>query len=121
MQKIKCTLSYDGTGFSGFQIQPGKRTVQGELEKALTKIHKGKHIRIQASGRTDTGVHAIGQTIHFETPYTLPVYNWGQALNTLMPAELYLTEVQKVPDAFHVRYDAIERERSEERREGNRA
>lgn len=110
MQKIKCTLSYDGTGFSGFQIQPGKRTVQGELEKALTKIHKGQHIRIQASGRTDTGVHAIGQTIHFESPYTLPVYNWGRALNTLMPADLYITGVQKVPDAFHVRYDAIEKE-----------
>lgn len=110
MQKIKCIISYDGTGFSGFQIQPGKRTVQGELEKSLTKIHKGQHIRIQASGRTDTGVHAVGQAIHFESPYTLPVYNWQRAMNTLMPPDLYIAEVNKMPDTFHVRYDAIEKE-----------
>ncbi|MBP1950037.1 tRNA pseudouridine(38-40) synthase TruA [Virgibacillus litoralis] len=110
MEKIKCIISYDGTNFSGFQIQPRTRTVQGELEKALTKIHKGEHIRVHASGRTDTGVHARGQTIHFETPFTLPPQNWKQALNTLLPADLNVYKVAVVPDSFHARYDVAEKE-----------
>ncbi|MFC4559638.1 tRNA pseudouridine(38-40) synthase TruA [Virgibacillus kekensis] len=110
MEKIKCIISYDGTNFSGFQIQPGKRTVQGELEKALTKMHKGEHIRIQASGRTDTGVHAKGQTIHFDSPFELPTENWKRALNTLLPADLYINQAQIVPDTFHARYDVVEKE-----------
>lgn len=110
MEKMKCIISYDGTCFSGFQIQPKKRTVHGELEKALMKIHKGQHIRIQASGRTDTGVHAKGQAIHFESPFDLPEYNWKRALNTLLPGDLYIHDVQKVHIGFHARYDAIEKE-----------
>ncbi|MBT2217133.1 tRNA pseudouridine(38-40) synthase TruA [Virgibacillus dakarensis] len=110
MEKIKCVISYDGSGFAGFQIQPKKRTVQGELEKALMTIHKGAHVRIQASGRTDTGVHAKGQTIHFETPFTIPEANWKRALNTLLPGDLYINEVEKVPSSFHARYDVIEKE-----------
>ncbi len=110
MQKIKCVLSYDGAHFSGFQIQPGKRTVQGELEKALRTIHKGEWIRIHPSGRTDTGVHAKGQTIHFETPYTLVEENWMRALNTLVPDDIYIAGVQQVSSSFHARYDAVEKE-----------
>ncbi|MGP4109096.1 tRNA pseudouridine(38-40) synthase TruA [Virgibacillus sp. L01] len=110
MEKIKCVISYDGTNFSGFQIQPRTRTIQGELEKALTKIHKGEHIRVHASGRTDTGVHAKGQTIHFQTPYTLPIDNWKQALNTLLPVDLNVYQVEVVPDSFHARYDVAEKE-----------
>lgn len=110
MKKIKCVLSYDGTNFSGFQIQPRKRTIHGEIEKALKKIHKGLHVKIQASGRTDSGVHAKGQTFQFETPYDLPIYNWKKALNTLLPDDLYIHQVDKVPTTFHVRYDAIEKE-----------
>ncbi len=110
MEKIKCVISYDGTNFSGFQIQPKTRTIQGELEKALTKIHKGEHIRVHASGRTDTGVHAKGQTIHFQTPYTLPIDNWKQALNTLLPVDLNVYQVEVVPDSFHARYDVAEKE-----------
>lgn len=110
MTKIKCIISYDGTNFSGFQIQPRQRTVQGELEKALRRIHKGNHIRIQASGRTDTGVHAKGQTIHFETTYSLPMNNWKMALNTLLPGDLYVQEVDQTDDTFHARYDVVEKE-----------
>src|SRR5699024_3685128 len=65
MEKITCTLSYDGTDFSGFQVQPRDRTVGGVLETALQKIHKGAFIRVHGSGRTDSGVHAVGQVIHF--------------------------------------------------------
>ena len=110
MKKVKCIISYDGSGFSGFQVQPGKRTVQGALENALTKMHKGTRVRIQASGRTDTGVHAKRQAIHFETPYSIPEANWKQALNTLLPDDLFVQGVSFVPDSFHARYDVVEKE-----------
>lgn len=110
MEKVKCVISYDGTNFSGFQIQPKKRTVHGELEKALQKIHKGEHIRIQASGRTDTGVHAKGQTIHFDSHFDIPEANWKRALNTLLPDDLYVLKAEKVAVTFHARYDVLEKE-----------
>ncbi|MBY7141715.1 tRNA pseudouridine(38-40) synthase TruA [Virgibacillus sp. NKC19-3] len=110
MQKVKCIITYDGSGFAGFQIQPKQRTVQGELEKALTKIHKGSHIRVHPSGRTDTGVHAKRQTIHFETSYDIPEVNWKRAINTLLPSDLHVQEVTLVPTSFHARYDVVEKE-----------
>ncbi|GAB3069734.1 tRNA pseudouridine(38-40) synthase TruA [Virgibacillus ainsalahensis] len=110
MKKLKCIVRYDGSRFSGFQIQPKKRTIQGELEKALTKMHKGSHVRIQASGRTDTGVHALGQAIHFESPYDIPMDNWKRALNTLLPDDLYIKAVSIVPSSFHARFDVTEKE-----------
>ncbi|MEN1968967.1 tRNA pseudouridine(38-40) synthase TruA [Lentibacillus sp. N15] len=110
MEKIKCIISYDGANFCGFQIQPHKRTVHGELERALMKIHKGESIRLHPSGRTDKGVHAKGQTIHFETPFTIPETNWKQALNTLLPGDLYVNKVEKVSATFHARYDVREKE-----------
>lgn len=110
MERIKCTLSYDGTHFSGYQIQPENRTVQGELEKVLMTIHKNQHIRVQGSGRTDAGVHAKGQTFHFDSFHTLPERNWRRALNALLPADIYITEVHKVSKSFHARFDALEKE-----------
>ena len=71
MKRVKAIVSYDGTQFSGYQIQPGMRTVQLEIDKALVKMHKDKEIYSVASGRTDAGVHANGQVIHFDTPLTL--------------------------------------------------
>lgn len=110
MKKVKCVISYDGTDFAGFQIQPKQRTVQGELEKALTKIHKGNPIRIHPSGRTDAGVHAIRQVFHFETSLNLQETNWLQALNTVLPNDLVVKEVEFVDDSFHARYSAREKE-----------
>lgn len=110
MKKIKCTISYDGSRFSGFQIQPKQRTVHGELERALKKMHKGEHIRIQASGRTDAGVHAKEQVIHFTSPFNLPEENWEKALNTLLPKDLYVHKAESVPMTFHARYDAVSKE-----------
>lgn len=108
--KYMCTISYDGTNFSGFQIQPNKRTVHGEIEKALNKMHKGTHIAIHASGRTDAGVHAIGQTIMFESELQIPLPNWKRALNTLLPNDIYVCAIEHVPSSFHVRFDAKEKE-----------
>lgn len=110
MRKIKCTLVYDGSRFSGFQIQPKNRTVQGEIEKALKKIHKGMDVRVHASGRTDSGVHAVGQTIHFETDLDFAQANWKRALNTVLPDDVYVKDVLFVPASFHARYDVVEKE-----------
>ena len=95
MQKLKCTVSYDGTNFSGFQIQPNKRTIQCEIEKAMKQIHKGKQIRIYASGRTDTGVHAKKQVFHFETDLAIPQRNWKKALNAILPDDIYVIKVEQ--------------------------
>lgn len=110
MQKYKCTISYDGTNYSGFQIQPEKRTIQGKIEEALATIHKGKHIRIYSSGRTDTGVHAIAQTFHFKSSFQIPCQNWKRALNALLPHDIYVQNVITVDDSFHARFSAREKE-----------
>ncbi|MDZ7835254.1 MAG: hypothetical protein U5K84_07790 [Alkalibacterium sp.] len=67
--RYKAKIAYDGTHFSGYQVQPDERTVQGDLEKALTKLAKGQKVRVHGSGRTDAGVHARGQIIHFDFPF----------------------------------------------------
>lgn len=105
MEKIKCTISYDGTHFSGYQIQPNTRTIQGEFEQALGRMHKGKQVEVYGSGRTDRGVHAKGQTLHFETSLMIPEKGWKQALNTLLPPDVHVIKVEKVPAAFHARFD----------------
>jgi tRNA pseudouridine38-40 synthase len=110
MQRYKCTISYDGTQFSGYQIQPGKRTIQGEVEAALSKLHKGEHIKISASGRTDAGVHAKGQVIHFDSALAIPTEKWEIALNSILPDDIAVIRVEKVADSFHARFDAIGKE-----------
>ncbi|HEY4600465.1 MAG TPA: tRNA pseudouridine(38-40) synthase TruA [Cerasibacillus sp.] len=110
MNKVKCIVSYDGTNFSGFQVQPLKRTVQGEIEKALKRIHKGQGIRIYPSGRTDRGVHAIRQTIHYDTPIKMNEDSWKKALNALLPEDVYVKEAQIASSSFHARFSAIEKE-----------
>lgn len=110
MNRLKCIISYDGTSFSGFQVQPNGRTVQGEIEKALEKIHKGYTGRIQASGRTDTGVHAVGQVIHFDSILDVPTSGWIQALNTSLPDDIVVTLVEAVDASFHARYNSVKKE-----------
>lgn len=109
-KRIKCTLSYDGTHFSGYQIQPGKRTVQGELERALERIHKGEAIRITASGRTDAGVHAYGQVVHFDTFLSLSPDQWKKALNALLPDDIVIKDAQEAAPSFHARFSAKAKE-----------
>lgn len=109
MQRIKATLSYDGTHFSGFQKQPNTRTVQGEIERALKVIHK-EEVKVHASGRTDASVHALGQVIHFDTPLSIPLNRWPKALNSQLPDDIYVLDVTFVPSDFHARFDAVEKE-----------
>jgi len=108
--RVKCIVSYDGTHFSGYQVQPNKRTVQSEIEAALKKLHRGQSIRIHASGRTDAYVHAVGQVIHFDTTLTIPPEKWPYALNSLLPNDIVVLEAEHVADQFHARFDAIKKE-----------
>ncbi|MBB6455154.1 tRNA pseudouridine38-40 synthase [Salirhabdus euzebyi] len=109
MQRVKCTIRYDGTNFYGFQVQPNKRTVQLEVENALQKMHN-ELIRIIPSGRTDTGVHAVGQVIHFDSPLTIDEKGWKKALTSLLPSDIQIVDVKKVEDSFHARYDVQQKE-----------
>jgi tRNA pseudouridine38-40 synthase len=110
MTRVKITISYDGTLFSGYQVQPEKRTVQLELEKALTKMHKGKKVKVSSSGRTDARVHAIGQVCHFDTELSLPKEAWKKALNALITDDIYIKDANIVDDQFHARYSAKAKE-----------
>ncbi|HZH61643.1 MAG TPA: tRNA pseudouridine(38-40) synthase TruA [Metabacillus sp.] len=108
--RVKCIVSYDGTHFNGYQVQPNKRTVQSEIEAALKKLHKGQSIKIHASGRTDAYVHAVGQVVHFDTTLTIPPEKWPYALNSLLPNDIVILEAEHVADQFHARFDAIKKE-----------
>lgn len=110
MQRYKCEISYDGSSYCGFQIQPKDRTVQGEIEKALKKLHKGLDVKIQASGRTDAGVHAVGQVIHFDSDLDIPIGKWELALNTLLPHDIVVATTEAVSNNFHARYNVIGKE-----------
>ena len=90
------TFSYDGSKYNGYQKQPKVRTIQGELEKSLKKINSNKSVGIIASGRTDAGVHAYGQSAHFDLDKDIACSKLKQALNSLLPDDIYIKTVSKV-------------------------
>jgi tRNA pseudouridine38-40 synthase len=102
----KLTLAYDGTGFSGWQVQPGKRTVQGELQAALWRI-TGEAPLPQGSGRTDAGVHALGQVASFELVAPIPEESLMRALNRTLPSAVRVLEARTVRSTFHARHSAL--------------
>lgn len=104
MTRYKLTIAYDGNQFHGFQRQPKLRTVQGVIEKALTKMTKGQQIDVVGSGRTDSGVHALGQVIHFDYPGNLPADNMMKAINSLMPLDVIVKDATVVDENFHARF-----------------
>ena len=109
MRRLKLILEYDGTHFAGFQKQSGKvRTVQGVLEEALFQL-TGEKINVVGAGRTDSGVHALGQVVHFETSSTIPVDRFPAALNGHLPSDLAVLEAAAVNASFHARYDALKK------------
>lgn len=107
MKRLKATISYDGTNFSGYQVQPGARTVQLELEKVLALMHKGETVKVTASGRTDARVHATGQVIHFDTPLAIPIDKYRKALNVQLPKDIRILEVEEVASDFHARFSVV--------------
>lgn len=106
MQRWKMTLSYDGTSFHGWQVQPGLSTVQGTLAEALRQL-TGESVLPQGSGRTDTGVHALAQVATVDIDCAIPAENLLRALNRSLPASVRVLEVSAVRQDFHARHSAV--------------
>ena len=105
MRNLKVVLAYDGSDFSGWQVQPERETIQGTLASAIGGI-TGKKVLPQGSGRTDAGVHALRQVANFMTSSPIPAENLAKALNDILPASIRVLEVAEVPADFHARKSA---------------
>ncbi|NVY96032.1 tRNA pseudouridine(38-40) synthase TruA [Lactobacillus sp. DCY120] len=107
MTVYKLTVQYDGTRYHGFQKQPHLLTIQGVIEQALAKMTKGQAVEVIGSGRTDAGVHALGQVISFNYPGNLPAISMLRALNSLMPLDILFTDSQIMPVDFNARFAVV--------------
>ena len=103
--RIKLIISYDGTRYGGWQLQKNAPSIQGELENVL-KTLTGKRIVVQSAGRTDAGVHALGQTAHFDYSGSIPPQKLPFVFNSMLPKDIRVTGAWEVSDDFHARYDA---------------
>ena len=106
MRRIKLTLSYDGTEYKGWQVQPGLPTIQGLLEAAFLDIEKAP-VHVAGSGRTDAGVHALAQIAAVSIQNPIPTRNLKKALNRLLPFDIRVIAVEEAHEKFHPRFDAI--------------
>lgn len=104
------TFAYDGSGYKGYQKQPKKKTIQGELEKALKTINNDTKVEVHASGRTDAGVHAHNQKAHFDLDINITPNNLQKALNSLTPNDIYIRRVETVLETFHARFNVKAKE-----------
>ena len=105
MRNLRLILSYDGADFAGWQVQPGRTTVQGALSSAIGRL-SGENVLPQGSGRTDAGVHALAQVASFATACEIPAENWVRALNDILPASIRVLEVGEAAPEFHARKSA---------------
>lgn len=104
MRNIKITIEYDGKNFAGWQTQPGKESIQGELKKAIFDI-TGEEVEVIGSGRTDAGVHALGQVANFHTDSSIDVSKIPYALNAKLKNSIVIKKAEEVSDRFHSRYN----------------
>jgi tRNA pseudouridine38-40 synthase len=105
--RYKVTLAYDGTAFAGFQVQPHQRTVQGVLERAVNRLNKSSdYVHVFGSGRTDAGVHAVGQVIHFDLVNDIPDQGIINGLNSLLPLDIEIKMAEHVTADFHAQFTA---------------
>ncbi len=107
-KKIAIKIEYDGTKFYGWQYQPNRKTVQGEIEKALNIIFK-RRIALYGAGRTDSGVHAKGQVAHFIIPHNVDINKLKSSLNALIGPYIAISDIKEVDSKFHARFSAIYR------------
>jgi len=105
MRRIRINVAYDGTGFHGWQVQPGLATVQGALEEVVSSV-EGAPVAVEGSGRTDAGVHALAQVAAFTFENRIPADNLRRAMNRLLPRSVRVTSVEEVAPEFHPRFDA---------------
>lgn len=99
------TFSYDGSKYFGYQKQPDKISIQGELERVLTQINSNNEVLVSASGRTDSGVHALNQKAHFDLNLNIPVEKLKNSMNKMLPESIYIKSVENVSVDFHARFD----------------
>jgi tRNA pseudouridine38-40 synthase len=109
MPRFKLTIEYAGTRYSGWQIQKNARTVQGEIDRAIRTVSKRDHFELYGSGRTDAGVHALGQVAHLDLSTHLAPQILRQRLNEELPADIVVLSAVAVPHRFHARHDAVAR------------
>jgi len=109
IKRIMCVVKYDGSKFFGYQIQPKGRTVQQEIERALKKICKVE-IATHAAGRTDSGVHALGQVFHFDSPIDMEAKRYKMAFNSILPKDIYILDSKEVAPDWHSRFHATSKE-----------
>jgi tRNA pseudouridine38-40 synthase len=107
-RRYRATVEYDGTDFLGYQVQATGRTVQGEIEKSLEKV-TGSAIRIDGAGRTDAGVHAVGQVIAFNLAWKHALEDLHRALNATLPRDIVISDLKITDDDFHPRFSALSR------------
>ena len=105
MRRLRITLSYDGTDYYGWQVQPGLPTIQGVLEAVLSEIESAE-VKVEGSGRTDAGVHAVAQVAAFCLNNPIPTPNLQKAMNRQLPRDIRVLSAEEVADNFHPRYDA---------------
>jgi tRNA pseudouridine38-40 synthase len=105
LKRIKLVLEYDGTAFSGWQVQPDERTVQGVLQECLTEM-MGADTKVTGAGRTDAGVHALGQVAHADVARDIPAGNIMLGLNSVLPRDLRVLDCLDVPGTFHAQRSA---------------
>jgi tRNA pseudouridine38-40 synthase len=105
VRRIRITLSYDGTDYYGWQVQPGLPTIQGVLEAVLSEIESAE-VKVEGSGRTDAGVHALAQVAAFSLTNPIPTPNLEKAMNRQLPRDIRVLSVEETHENFHPRYDA---------------
>jgi tRNA pseudouridine38-40 synthase len=105
MRNLKLTLAYDGSAFHGWAVQPNVASVQGTLIETVSRITQEK-VRVYGAGRTDAGVHALGQVANFKTRATIPAENFQRALNALLPAQIRVLRVEEMGPEFEARWNA---------------
>lgn len=108
-QRHKITVSYDGTAYAGWQVQPNALAVQEVIETALSNLSEAR-VRVHGSGRTDQGVHAAGQVAHFDATLKVPVGKLPLVLNNMLPADIRIVSARKVSQDFHARRSAVSKE-----------
>ena len=106
VRNLRLILSYDGTDFAGWQVQPGQSTIQGTLASVIRRL-TGENVLPQGSGRTDAGVHALAQVATFSTASPIPTENWIRVLNDRLPPSIRVLEVREVSAEFHARKSAV--------------
>jgi tRNA pseudouridine38-40 synthase len=108
--RYRIDFSYDGTNFNGYQMQPNLRTVQNELEKAVSFLNRQTITSVQSSGRTDKGVHALNQVAHFDLNINTSLDKIKRGLNSNLPDDIHIIKVRKVSNNFHARFSAKKKE-----------